>query len=121
VELTVDVIQRTSGRFIPKRGAHRLAPDDPLQTHIPHQPLDGASGNVEPFAHHLSPDLADAVNREVLGEDAHYFGLESDIAPPAPTGAMDLVAARHACDTWMGRSAERCRSARPHEARGYRR
>ena len=80
VELAVDVIQRTRCRLIADRGAHRLATDYPLQTHIAHQPLDGASGNAKPFARHLSPDLADAIDREVLGKDTRDFGLERNIA-----------------------------------------
>jgi hypothetical protein len=40
-----------------------------------------AAGNVVPFALHLPPDLADAVNREVLGEHAGNLGLERQVTP----------------------------------------
>jgi hypothetical protein len=94
MELTVDVIQRARCSLVTESGTYWLAADDPLQAHIAHQPLDGAAGNVEPFAHHLSPDLADAVNREVLGEHSSYLGLEGNIAPRPRRQAQWILSLR---------------------------
>jgi hypothetical protein len=35
-----------------------------------HQPFHGASGHIEAFAPELTPDLARAIDREVLGKHA---------------------------------------------------
>lgn len=79
MELSVDVIQRARRRLVADRCAHRLAPGHPCQAHIAHQSLNGAAGNAEPFTLHLPPDLANAVNREVLGKYARDFWLQRNI------------------------------------------
>jgi len=45
MELPVDAIQRTGRGFIADRGADGLATDHPVQTHIAHQPFNGAAGD----------------------------------------------------------------------------
>jgi hypothetical protein len=81
MELPVDVIERARRSLVADRGPHRLATDYPLQTQIAHQPLDGASGHGEALAVHLPPDLAHAVNAEILGKDAHDLRLQILITP----------------------------------------
>jgi hypothetical protein len=49
------------------------------QTHLAHQPLDGAAGNRKALAHDLPPNLAHAINREVLGKHTSDLGLEGPI------------------------------------------
>ena len=79
IELPVDPVQRARCRLVADRGTHRLATDYPRQAHIPHQPLDGTSGYGEPFPRHLPPNLAHAVNGEVLGEHARDLRLERQV------------------------------------------
>src|SRR5690606_12065592 len=62
------------------RGAHWLPSNDTPQAELPHQSLHRASRNIEPFPLHLSPNLADAIDRKVLGKDPHDLGLEGFIA-----------------------------------------
>lgn len=76
LELSVHLIQRTRRRLVAERRAHRLAADHALKAQVPHQPLDRATGDGEPLTPHLPPDLAHAVNTEVLGEDAQHLGPE---------------------------------------------
>jgi hypothetical protein len=64
----VDVIAWTRRSFVGHRSAHALAPDHPLQTHTAHQPFDSAAGNLKALAFELPPDLACAVDAEVLIE-----------------------------------------------------
>ena len=68
-ELTIDVIQRAGHRLIADRSLDGLATDNPLQSQTLHQARYSAAGNIEPVALHLSPDLAHAMDREVLGEN----------------------------------------------------
>jgi hypothetical protein len=51
----------------------------PLHAHITHQPFDGIAGNAEPFARHLPPHLAHAVNSEFLYKRTRDFKLENYI------------------------------------------
>ena len=81
VELPVDVIARARRRFIAGGRAHRLAADYPCQAHLAHQPFHGTTGNHEALPHHLPPDLAHAVDGEVLGEHTGYLGFEGRILP----------------------------------------
>jgi hypothetical protein len=81
MENPVHMIQRAWRRLVLKRGAHRHATDDALQTHPAHQPLHRATGDFEAFTHHLPPDLPHAVNLEVLGEDTRDLGLQGEILP----------------------------------------
>jgi hypothetical protein len=62
------MIQRTGNGLVADCGPHRLAPDRPPKTHVPHQPGDCAACGREAFASQLTPDLAYAVDAEVLFE-----------------------------------------------------
>lgn len=115
LELAVDVIQRTRRGLVVDRGRDGFAPDHPLQAHLPRQSRDRASGDVEALALELPPDLAHAVDGEVLLEHASDLALQGYILPGprrqsggiAPLGDMSVVGGG-------GRSAAPCRSARPH-------
>ena len=80
VELPVHLIQRTRCRPVAYRRAHRFTADRALKAQIPHQPLDRAAGDGELLKSHLPPDLAHAVNTEILGEDAQNLGPERFVA-----------------------------------------
>jgi len=75
----MDVIQRAWCGLIADRGSHRLAADHALEAHGPHQPFHGAARGLLTFALQLAPDLAGAIDREVLGEHAGDLGLEGRI------------------------------------------
>jgi hypothetical protein len=47
---------------------------------LTHQPLHGAAGHGDAFEVQLPPDLAGAVDAEVLGVDTADLGLEFTIA-----------------------------------------
>ena len=72
-------------------GAHPLATDHASQTHGPHQPRHRAASNVEPFAPQLPPDLADAVDAEVLLERAANLQPERIVtpSPSRPSGRLN--------------------------------
>ena len=76
VEHPVDMIQRAWRRLVLDSCADRLAANDTLQAETDHQAFDRASRNVEPLAQHLAPDLARAINLEVLPEHALDLGLQ---------------------------------------------
>ena len=80
MELAVHLVERTRSRFIADRGADRFAANDILRAEVSHQPLHRSSRNIEPFPLHLPPNLADAIDREVLGKDPNDLGLEGFIA-----------------------------------------
>ena len=80
MELAVHLVERTRSRFVADRGADRFAANDTLQAEVPHQPLHRTSRNIEPFPLHLPPNLADPIDREVLGKDPHDLRLEGFIA-----------------------------------------
>src|SRR5262245_61539987 len=50
VELAVHMIERAWRPLVADRGADGFATDHPFEAHVPHQPLDAASGNVLAFA-----------------------------------------------------------------------
>lgn len=80
MELAVHLVERTRSRVVADRCADRFAANDTLQAEVPHQPLHRTSRNIEPFPLHLPPNLADTIDREVLGKDSHDLGLEGFIA-----------------------------------------
>src|SRR4051794_32270272 len=80
-ELPIDAIERTRGRRIADRGPHLLAPHNALQAHPAHQARHGAAGHRNPFSEKLPPDLADAIDLEVLLVHPLNFGPQGDIAP----------------------------------------
>src|SRR3954447_12859097 len=65
-ELPIDAIERTRRRRVADCGPHPLAPHDALQAHRAHQPRHGAASERDAFPEQLPPDLADAVDAEVL-------------------------------------------------------
>jgi hypothetical protein len=81
-------------------GPDGFAADDPLQTHVPHQSRHCATGNIEAFTLELPPDLAHAVDAEVLIEDAPDLDLQRSILSGArgepggipPLGRMGVIA-----------------------------
>src|SRR6187551_3553518 len=79
LELAVDVIQWAWRSLVADRGSDGFAADDPLQAHVPHQPRHRATGNIEAFALELPPDLAHAIDPEVLIEDAPDLDLQPGI------------------------------------------
>lgn len=81
--LAVDVIQRARRGLVADRGLDGFAADDPLKTHLPHQSRHGATGNIEAFPLELPPDLAHAVDGEVLVEHAPNLDLQGSIQPGA--------------------------------------
>src|ERR1700730_12718444 len=83
LELPIDVIQRAWRRLVADRGSDRLAADHALQTKGSHQPCHGAAGNVVTFALQLPPDLAHAVDTEVLLEPPPNL-LNQGVIPPRP-------------------------------------
>src|SRR5258707_6072263 len=99
LELAVDVIQRAWRGLVADRGFNGFAADDPLQTHVPHQSRHRATGNIEALALELSPDLAHAIDPEILIEDAPNLDLQRGILPGAgrqlggiaPFGHMAMV------------------------------
>lgn len=117
MELAVHLVERARSRLVADRGADRFAANDTLQAEVSHQPLHRASRKIESFALHLPPDLADAIDREVLGKDPHDLRLEGFIAlgtsrqPRGITALSDMLMIK-----WMGRLAGLCRSARPRNA-----
>jgi len=54
-----------------------------LQTHVPHQSRHCATGDIEAFVLGLPPDLAHAVDGEILIEDASDLDLQSGVLPGA--------------------------------------
>ncbi|MGY3463226.1 hypothetical protein ACVW0I_000097 [Bradyrhizobium sp. LM6.11] len=80
-------------------GLDRFAADNPLQTHVPHQSRHRATGNIEAFSLELPPDLAHAIDPEVLIEHAPNLDLQRGILPGAgrqrgriaPLGDMGVV------------------------------
>ena len=87
MELAIDVVQWTRRRLVADRGPDVLAADHALQTHAPHQPLHGATGNVKVLALQLPPDFAHSIDHEVLRKDAGDFRRQNAVSPygEAPT------------------------------------
>lgn len=83
LELAVHTVERVGGQLVRKRRLDRLATDDPLKPHDLHEPCDGAAGNVEALPLQLPPDLAHAIDPEVLLKDTAYLDLQNDIAASA--------------------------------------
>jgi hypothetical protein len=73
------MIQRTRRGLVADRGFDRLATDHALLAQAPHQSLHGASGDVLALAAQLPPDLAQAVDVEVLREDTPDLNLADRI------------------------------------------
>jgi hypothetical protein len=79
--------------LVTDRRSDRLAADHALQAKGSHQPCHRAAGNVVAFALHLPPDLAHAVNPEVLVEHPLDLRLQGVIPSrtrrlPGPIGTL---------------------------------
>jgi len=68
------------GALIRRGGPAGLATADTLQTQLPHEPLHRAAGHRVSLAVQLPPDLAGAIDAEVLGVDPADLGLQLLIA-----------------------------------------
>ena len=90
MELPVHVIQRTESRLVADRCPQGLAPHGSPKTHVPHQPCDRASSSAEAFPPQLTPDLAHAIDAEVLLEYAPDLDLQIGVAakPVGQTGGI---------------------------------
>lgn len=78
MELPVDAIQRTGRSLIADRGAQRLATDHPMQTHIAHQPFNGAAGDDDTHPQHTTFGAIAGAQQEAsvaLAERADISGL----------------------------------------------
>ena len=90
--------------IVVRTGLPRITPCKP---HASHQPLHGAAGNVKALALQLPPDLAHAIDVEVLREDAGdlrcqrqillrsrwrgFFGMRLRLAVMGMVGRGDLA------------------------------
>ncbi len=92
-ELPVDPVERAWCCLVADGGAHRLAADHASQAHQPHQAGDDAAGDVEPFAPQLPPDLAHALDAEVLLEHAAHLQAKRIVtpSPSRPSGRLNLL------------------------------
>src|ERR671933_2211889 len=114
LELPVHTVQRAWRCLVALRRADDLATDDAFQAQRPHEARDRAAGDLEALALQLPPDLAHAIDPEVLLEHALDLALEplvslGPLGPPgriAALGGVLMVGGR-------GKSAAPCRSARP--------
>jgi hypothetical protein len=70
LELAVDLVQRAWGLGVADDRHRRLSPPHASQSHGAHQPLHGALGHIDPFAAHLVPDLAGAIETKAVLVDA---------------------------------------------------
>ena len=68
-EMPIDLVLRARLRLVADRGARALAADDAGKAQPAHQPLDRAPRHAIALSHQLTPDLARAVNAEVLFPD----------------------------------------------------
>jgi hypothetical protein len=66
-ELLIHLVQRTRRRLVVDRRLHPLPSNNALQAHG--EPRHGAPSDVDAFARQLPPDLANAIDTEVLLED----------------------------------------------------
>ena len=75
----IDVIERAGRGLVAHRGARTAAADHPLESLFLHQTRHRAAGHVVPFPQQLPPDLAHAVDLEVLIENPFDLGTEHDV------------------------------------------
>jgi hypothetical protein len=78
--VAVDQVSRPSGGLVRRGSPAGLAAADPFQAQLAHQPLHGAASHGDSFAVQLPPDLAGAVDAEVLGVDPGDLGPEPGVA-----------------------------------------
>src|SRR5262245_54086670 len=73
------MIQRARSCLVADSRADGLAPDCSLKAHIAHQPLYCTPRHVMVLAPQLPPDLAHAIDLEVVIEDPAYLGLQGGV------------------------------------------
>jgi hypothetical protein len=74
------VIERAVGILLGDGGLDRLAADDAPQAHPGQQPLDAAARGLLAVSTQLAPDVAGAVDLEVVVPDAAYLTAQGLIA-----------------------------------------
>src|SRR5690606_21702551 len=88
LEVAVYAVERTRGSLVRYGGFDGLAANDALKTHYPHEPCDGAAGNLKALPLQLSPDFPHAIDLEVLVEHARFY-LEVPLRAPIATKATN--------------------------------
>src|SRR5919205_4291208 len=92
LELPVHAVQRAWRSLVALRRADGLATDDAFQAQRPHEARDRAAGDLEALALQLPPDLAHAIDPEVLLEHTLDLALEH-LVSLGPLGAPGRIAA----------------------------
>lgn len=77
MELAIDVVERARCGLVAHRRAERLAANDALKTHGPHQAGNRAAGDIEALTLQLPPHLANAIDAEVRIKHASDLILQS--------------------------------------------
>jgi len=77
LELPIDVVQRAWRGLVAGRSSHLLAADHALQSKRLHQSCHGTTRHILALTIELPPDLAHAVDTEVLLEHTPNLGLQS--------------------------------------------
>ena len=115
------MIQRAWRGLVADGGSDGFAADDPLQTHPSHQSRHRATGNIEAFALELSPDLAHAIDLEVLIEHAPNLDLQGGVLPGSRRPLGGIASPRHMGVVGRGGDrqdlADRLDPMRPHDDR----
>ena len=88
------MIERTGGGLVADRCPQRLAPDRPPKAHVPHQPGHRTARDGEALPPQLPPDLAHAIDAEVLLEDASDLDFQIRVAadPLGQAGGIGALA-----------------------------
>jgi hypothetical protein len=81
MEDPVHMIERAWRSLVGHRGAQGLAADNTVQTRAAHQARHGAASELASFSLHLPPDLAHAIDLEVLVENPFDLRQQGGIAP----------------------------------------
>ena len=115
-ELPIDVITRARRRAVADRRADRLAADHPRRpiARIRRATVQRATSNLSRYAAAAARPCARHRRGSWRRTRAAPRHGARDHDVPAPTGAMDHIAAQRARGRSMGLSAGPCRSARPH-------
>lgn len=90
--MPVHPVERAWASLVTDRRADRVATNDALQPHCPHKPSNSAAGGVKALPLQLPPDLAHAIDLEVLIEHPTYLDLQADIAAGANRQAVHIQA-----------------------------
>src|ERR671933_2900395 len=92
LELPVHTVQRACRCLFALRRADDLATDDAFQAQRPHEACDRAAGDLEALALQLPPELANAIDPEVLVEHTLDLALEH-LVSLGPLAAPGRIAA----------------------------